>query len=571
MSNSKEIKSFQWTQSLRRELSPYCTNVKLQVIKDAQSLLHSLDFSEVSNVQRLMRKDKRDDNDLKRLRDLNQTVNNLVELKSLQQRNILTVGQLSSDDLLVLAADIDRLKNKILRTERPQSTGVYMGNLTSQQLEQRKRLLEMVGMARPSVRAGPDGIVRLWDVKNPELLNNQFGTMPSLTMACMAKQGQADLNDVVLALNDLGLIYTAKYPNSSDLDQLSKEHPILTIIDVNRSGLNVSGYNFSLSAAVKAGACMLDGGNMLETIKITPQNIDGILKKTLNVKRSLGMFVSDTPGDRNPYENLLYKICLSGNGWPYISSRTAIVGRAWDNTVVDLTKGSGDPKGQPGPLTQHDRLKVPGLHQSVGLTYSQLMCLKDMMASLDPNAKTGIDIEGRPEDPVEVAIYQPSGGQYLHFYREPTDSKQFKQDSKHSHGIDLTDLFRAQPGLTSAVLENLPTGMVLTCQGSEDIRKLLDSQGRKDIKLIDVMMSKIDARKFENEVWDEQKSLCSMHTGIVTEKKKRGGKQEITPHCALLDCIMFEAAVQGVYRCPKLVCLLPNDLVFRTSSSKVTL
>nr|QIM73691.1 nucleocapsid protein [Arenaviridae sp.] len=570
MSNSKEVKSFQWTQSLRRELAPYCTNVKLQVIKDAQSLLHSLDFSEVSNVQRLMRKDKRDDNDLKRLRDLNQAVNNLVELKSQQQKNILTVGQLSSDDLLVLAADIDRLKNKILRTERPQSAGIYMGNLTSQQLEQRKRLLEMVGMAKPNIRAGPDGVVRLWDVRNPELLNNQFGTMPSLTMACMAKQGQSDLNDVVQALNDLGLIYTAKYPNSSDLDQLSKEHPILTIIDTSKSGLNVSGYNFSLSAAVKAGACMLDGGNMLETIKITPQNIDGILKKTLNVKRSLGMFVSDTPGDRNPYENLLYKLCLSGNGWPYISSRTAIIGRAWDNTVVDLNKGGNGPKDQPNHSSLNDRLKVPGLQQSAGLTYSQFMCLKDIMASLDPNAKTWIDIEGRPEDPVEVAIYQPSGGQYIHFYREPTDSKQFKQDSKHSHGIDLADLFRAQPGLTSAVLANLPTGMVLTCQGSEDIRKLLDSQGRKDIKLIDVMMSKIDARKFENEVWDEQKSLCNMHTGIVTEKKKRGGKQEITPHCALLDCIMFEAAVQGAYKCPKLVCLLPNDLIFRTSAPKVT-
>nr|QIM73718.1 nucleocapsid protein [Arenavirus sp.] len=571
MSNSKEVKSFLWTQALRRELSPYCTNVKLKVIKDAQSLLNSLDFSEVSNVQRLMRKDKRNDGDLKRLRDLNQAVNNLVELKSQQQKNILTVGQLSSDDLLVLAADIDRLKAKITRTERPQSNGVYMGNLTAQQLEQRKRLLEMVGMARPNLRAGSDGVVRVWDVKNPDLLNNQFGTMPSLTIACMTKQGQSDLNDVVQALTDLGLIYTAKYPNSSDLDQLIKDHPVLSIIDTEKSAINVSGYNFSLSAAVKAGACMLDGGNMLETIKVTPQNIDGILKKTLNVKRSLGMFVSDTPGDRNPYENLLYKLCLSGNGWPYISSRTAIIGRAWDNTVVDLNKGGNGPKDQPNHPSLNDRLKVPGLQQPAGLTYSQFMCLKDMMASLDPNAKTWIDIEGRPEDPVEVAIYQPSGGQYIHFYREPTDCKQFKQDSKHSHGIDIADLFRVQPGLTSAVMESLPKGMVLTCQGSEDIRKLLDSQGRRDIKLIDVMMSKIDARKFENEVWDDLKTLCSMHLGVVIEKKKRGGKQEITPHCALLDCIMYEAATQGSYRTPKLTPLLPTDLVFRTGASKVTL
>nr|AYN74949.1 nucleoprotein [Rat mammarenavirus] len=567
MSNSKEVKSFLWTQALRRELSSYCTNVKLQVIKDAQSLLNSLDFSEVSNVQRLMRKVKRDDGDLKRLRDLNQAVNNLVELKSQQQKNVLSIGQLSSDDLLVLAADIDRLKAKITRTERPQSNGVYMGNLTAQQLEQRKKLLEMVGMTRPNLRAGSDGVVRVWDVKNPDLLNNQFGTMPSLTIACMTKQGQSDMNDVVQALTDLGLIYTAKYPNSSDLDQLVKDHPVLGIIDTEKSAINVSGYNFSLSAAVKAGACMLDGGNMLETIKVTPQNVDSILKKTLAAKRSVGMFVSDTPGDRNPYENLLYKICLSGNGWPYIASRTSILGRAWDNTVVDLSSDSPVTK----PPNHQARDKVPGLQQTVGLTYSQIMCLRDIMTGMDPTSKTWIDIEGRAEDPVEIAIYQPAGGQYIHFYREPTDAKQFKQDSKYSHGIDIVDLFKVQPGLTSAVIESLPKGMVLTCQGSEDIRKLLDSQGRRDIKLIDVMMSKIDARKFENEVWDDLKTLCSMHTGVVIEKKKRGGKQEITPHCALLDCIMYEAATQGSYRTPKLTPLLPTDLVFRAGAPKVTL
>ncbi|AWM11454.1 nucleoprotein [Lijiang virus] len=570
MSNSKEIKSFQWTQSLLDVLSSYCTNVKLQVIKDAQSLLHSLDFSEVANVQRLMRKDKRDDADLKRLRDLNQAVNNLVELKSTQQKNVLSIGQLSSDDLLTLAADIDKLKSKITRTERPQSSGVYMGNLTSQQLDHRRKLLEMVGMARLEKRAGSDGIVRIWDVKNPDLLNNQFGTMPSLTIACMAKQGQSDLNDVVQALNDIGLIYTAKYPNSMDLDQLSRVHPVLSILDISKSSINVSGYNFSLSAAVKAGACMLDGGNMLETIKVTPSNIEGILKKTLQTKRAVGMFVSDTPGDRNPYENLLYKLCLSGEGWPYIASRTGIVGRAWDNTIVDLDDRD-KPKFSRGQNQSHERSKVPGLQQPAGFTYSQIMCLKDIMTGLDPNTKTWIDIEGRPDDPVEVAIYQPASGQYLHFYREPVDAKQFKQDSKYSHGIDLPDLFRCQPGLTSAVIESLPQGMVLTCQGSEDIRQLLDSQGRKDIKLIDVMMSKIDARKFENEIWDDLKGLCNMHTGLVVEKKKRGGKQEITPHCALLDCIMYEASTQGLYKTPKLTPLLPSDLVFRTSAPRVTL
>nr|ANH09741.1 nucleoprotein [Mammarenavirus lassaense] len=569
MSNSKEVKSFLWTQSLRRELSGYCTNIKLQVVKDAQALLHGLDFSEVSNVQRLMRKQKRDDNDLKRLRDLNQAVNNLVELKSVQQKSVLKVGTLNSDDLLTLAADLEKLKSKVVRTERPLSSGVYMGNLSSQQLDQRRALLNMIGMAGGSQGNQPsrDGVVRVWDVKNADLLNNQFGTMPSLTLACLTKQGQVDLNDVVLALTDLGLIYTAKYPNSSDLDRLSQNHPVLNMIDVNKSSLNISGYNFSLGAAVKAGACMLDGGNMLETIKISPQTVDGILKSILKVKRALGMFVSDTPGERNPYENILYKVCLSGNGWPYIASRTSIVGRAWENTVVDLESNKNQPK--VGNNGSNKMLQSSGF--ATGLTYSQLMTLRDSMLQLDPTAKTWIDIEGRPEDPVELALFQPSSGCYIHFFREPTDLKQFKQDAKYSHGIDVNDLFSAQPGLTSAVLEALPRNMVLTCQGSDDIRKLLDSQDRKDIKLIDISLSKADARKFENDVWDQFKDLCHMHTGIVVEKKKKGGKQEMTPHCALLDCIMFDAAVSGGLNVPTLRAVLPTDMVFRTITTKVVL
>nr|AYM51854.1 nucleoprotein [Mammarenavirus lassaense] len=569
MSASKEVKSFLWTQSLRRELSGYCSNIKLQVVKDAQALLHGLDFSEVSNVQRLMRKQKRDDGDLKRLRDLNQAVNNLVELKSTQQKSILRVGTLTSDDLLILAADLEKLKSKVIRTERPLSSGVYMGNLSTQQLEQRRALLNMIGMVggAQGTQPGRDGVVRVWDVKNPDLLNNQFGTMPSLTLACLTKQGQVDLNDVVLALTDLGLIYTAKYPNSSDLDRLSQSHPILNMVDTKKSSLNISGYNFSLGAAVKAGACMLDGGNMLETIKVTPQTMDGILKSILKVKKSLGMFVSDTPGERNPYENILYKICLSGDGWPYIASRTSIVGRAWENTTVDLESDGKPPK--VGTAGSNKSLQSAGF--PTGLTYSQLMTLKDSMMQLDPSAKTWIDIEGRPEDPVEIALYQPMSGCYIHFFREPTDLKQFKQDAKYSHGIDVADLFPAQPGLTSAVIEALPRNMVLTCQGSDDIKRLMDSQGRRDIKLIDIALSKADSRRFENAVWDQCKDLCHMHTGVVVEKKKRGGKEEITPHCALMDCIMYDAAVSGGLNIPVLRAVLPRDMVFRTSSPKVVL
>nr|4O6H_A Chain A, Nucleoprotein [Lymphocytic choriomeningitis virus (strain Armstrong)]4O6H_B Chain B, Nucleoprotein [Lymphocytic choriomeningitis virus (strain Armstrong)]4O6H_C Chain C, Nucleoprotein [Lymphocytic choriomeningitis virus (strain Armstrong)]4O6H_D Chain D, Nucleoprotein [Lymphocytic choriomeningitis virus (strain Armstrong)]4O6H_E Chain E, Nucleoprotein [Lymphocytic choriomeningitis virus (strain Armstrong)]4O6H_F Chain F, Nucleoprotein [Lymphocytic choriomeningitis virus (strain Arm len=196
----------------------------------------------------------------------------------------------------------------------------------------------------------------------------------------------------------------------------------------------------------------------------------------------------------------------------------------------------------------------------VGLSYSQTMLLKDLMGGIDPNAPTWIDIEGRFNDPVEIAIFQPQNGQFIHFYREPVDQKQFKQDSKYSHGMDLADLFNAQPGLTSSVIGALPQGMVLSCQGSDDIRKLLDSQNRKDIKLIDVEMTREASREYEDKVWDKYGWLCKMHTGIVRDKKKK----EITPHCALMDCIIFESASKA--RLPDLKTvhnILPHDLIFR--------
>nr|UBT02747.1 nucleocapsid protein [Mammarenavirus choriomeningitidis] len=551
MSLSKEVKSFQWTQALRRELQGFTSNVKAAVIKDATSLLNGLDFSEVSNVQRIMRKEKRDDKDLQRLRSLNQTVHSLVELKSTSKKNILKVGRLSAEELMSLAADLEKLKAKIMRSERPQASGVYMGNLTTQQLDQRSQILQMVGMRRP--QQGGNGVVRVWDVKDSSLLNNQFGTMPSLTMACMAKQAQTPLNDVVQALTDLGLLYTVKYPNLSDLDRLKDKHPVLGVITEQQSSINISGYNFSLGAAVKAGAALLDGGNMLESILIKPSNSEELLKAVLGAKRKLNMFVSDQVGDRNPYENILYKVCLSGEGWPYIACRTSVVGRAWENTTIDLS-GNGPVSSSPRPS--------PGAAgpPQVGLSYSQTMLLKDLMSGIDPNAPTWIDIEGRFNDPVEVAIFQPQNGQFIHFYREPTDQKQFKQDSKYSHGMDLADLFNAQPGLTSSVIGALPQGMVLSCQGSDDIRKLLDSQNRRDIKLIDVEMSKEASREYEDKVWDKYGWLCKMHTGIVRDKKKK----EITPHCALMDCIIFESASKA--RLPDLKTvhnILPHDLVFR--------
>ncbi|AAN09935.1 nucleocapsid protein [Amapari virus] len=559
MANSKEIPSFRWTQALRRELGSFTEPTKGSVLKDAKLIADSLDFTQVSQVQRLLRKTKRTDADLDKLRDLNKEVDKLMSMKSAQRNTVLKVGDLGKDELMDLASDLEKLKRKI--GERPNGgPRLYMGNLSQSQLDKRSDILRSLGFQQ---QRGPNqGIVRLWDVSDPSKLNNQFGSMPALTIACMTVQGGETMNNVVQALTSLGLLYTVKYPNLDDLEKLTVEHDCLQIITRDESALNISGYNFSLSAATKAGASLIDGGNMLETIKVTPDNFSSIIMATLKVKKREGMFVDEKPGNRNPYENLLYKLCLSGEGWPYIGSRSQIVGRSWDNTSVDLnTKPTVGPR---GPERNGQNMRLSNLSEL------QEAIVREAMQKLDPSNTIWMDIEGPPTDPVELAVLQPSTGYYIHCYRKPHDEKGFKNGSRHSHGILLKDLEDAQPGLLSYIIGLLPQNTVITVQGADDIKRLFDIHGRKDLKLVDVRLTGEQSRIFEQEVWERYGELCKAHNGVIVPKKKHkdNGPQK-EPHCALLDCIMFQSVLDGHLPELSLKPLLPGSLVYQARNAFV--
>ncbi|AUD40059.1 nucleocapsid protein [Apore virus] len=554
MSNSKEVPNFRWLQSLRRGLSDFTTPVKSDVLKDAKLIADGLDFSQVALVQRVLRKTKRTDADLDKLRDLNREVDNLMMMRSSQKNTVLKMGDLSKSDLMDLAADLEKLKKKVGQTERSSTGGVYLGNLTQSQLSKRTDLLRRLGFQQQQMRSS--GVVRVWDVADSTRLNNQFGSIPALTIACMTVQGGDTMGNVVQALTSLGLLYTVKFPNLTDLEKLTAEHDCLQIITRDESAINISGYNFSLSAAVKAGASLLDGGNMLETIKVTPSNFSSIIKAVLVVKRKEGMFVDEKPGNRNPYENLLYKLCLSGEGWPYIGSRSQVKGRSWENTIVDLSS-----KPMQGPKTPE---KV-GLNLRLShLTELQESVIREAMGKINPAQTTWIDIEGPSNDPVELALYQPDSGHYILCYRKPHDEKGFKNGSRHSHGMLLKDLESAQPGLLSYVIGLLPQDMVLTTQGSDDIKRLLETHGRKDLKLVDIKLSSDQARSFEEIIWSDYGHLCKKHNGVVVPKKKKDKEspQSSEPHCALLDCLMFQSALDGQPPQVKLESLLPDVLLF---------
>nr|AAT91376.1 nucleocapsid protein [Mammarenavirus piritalense] len=558
---SDNVASFRWTQALRRGLSNWTNPVKSDVITDTKALLAALDFDRVAQVQRLMRKDKRTDADLTKLRDLNKEVDALMNMRTTQKDNVLKVGGLSKDELMELASDLQKLKKKVLRAEGSGQPGVYAGNLTTTQLEQRTRILRDMGFAQ--LRGNPSGVVKVWDIKDSSLLINQFGSMPAVTMACMTEQGGEPLNDVVQGLTALGLLYTVKYPNMSDLEKLSDQYPCLSYITQEQSQINVSGYNLSLSAAVKAGACMLDGGNMLETINVKPTMFSSVIKAVLEVKSREKMFVSEIPGQRNPYENLLYKLCLSGDGWPYIGSRSQIKGRAWDNTTVDLSD-TGSPN--------HPPVRNGGPPRLSQLSHAREEQILEGLKRLDSKATTWIDIEGTPNDPVELAIFQPESGSYIHCYREPHDVKSFKDQSKYSHGMLLKDLTNTQPGLISFIIKNLPAGIVLTAQGSDDIERLLEMHARRDISIIDVRLTAEQARQFEDKVWDKYGVLCNKHKGIVLARKKKGSPPgSKNPHCALLDCIMFCSTIGGFVDDKKPTRLLPLDVLYREQASLIEL
>nr|WRO44494.1 nucleocapsid protein [Arenavirus sp.] len=554
MSGASDIPSFRWTQSLRRGLSHYTTQTKGDVLRDAKSLVDGLDFSQVSQVQRVMRKERRSDDDLLKLRDLNKAVDGLVIMKNKQSNVSLKVGGLSKDELMELATDLEKLKRKINMNER-NTPGVYQGNLTTAQLDRRSAILRTLGFQ--SRQGQNNGVVRIWDIKDQKQLINQFGSMPALTIACMSVQGAEQMNDVVQGLTTLGLLYTVKYPNLDDLEKLSAEHTCLQFITREESANNISGYNLSLSAAVKAGACLVDGGNMLETIYVKPDIFADIIKSLLRVKHQEKMFVSEKPGVRNPYENILYKICLSGEGWPYIGSRSQITGRAWDNTTIDFTKDVM--YGPPPPVKNGGNMRLNPL------TDTQEAVIKEAISRLNPDETIWVDIEGPPTDPVELALYQPTTGFYIHCFRTPHDEKGFKNGSKYSHGILLRDIENARSGLLSRILIKLPSKIVLTCQGSDDIKKLMELNGRPDISTIDLSFPTDQARFYESVVWEKFGSLCTKHNGVVLSRKKKGGNSG-EPHCALLDCIMFQAAFEGNIPSIEPKPLLPNSLVFRSES-----
>nr|UUW41184.1 nucleocapsid protein [Mammarenavirus chapareense]UUW41188.1 nucleocapsid protein [Mammarenavirus chapareense] len=554
MSNSKEIPSFRWTQSLRRELSSFTIPVKSDVLKDAKMIVDGLDFSQVALVQRVLRKTKRTDGDLDKLRDLNREVDNLMTMKSAQKNTILKLGDLNKSELMDLASDLEKLKKKVGQVERSPVGGVYLGNLSQSQLSKRTDLLRRLGFQQPQVRS--TGVVRIWDVADPTRLNNQFGSVPALTIACMTVQGGDTMGNVVQALTSLGLLYTVKFPNLTDLEKLAAEHDCLQIITKDESAINISGYNFSLSAAVKAGATLLDGGNMLETIKVTPDNFSTIIKTVLSVKKRENMFIDEKPGNRNPYENLLYKLCLSGEGWPYIGSRSQVKGRSWENTTVDLSSKPAQGPKAPEKVGLNVRLSH--------LTEIQESVVREAMSKINSSHTTWIDIEGPSNDPVELALYQPESGNYVLCYRKPHDEKGFKNGSRHSHGMLLKDLESAQPGLLSYIIGLLPQDMVLTAQGSDDIKRLLETHGRKDLKVIDVKLSSDQARNYEEQIWSDFGHLCKKHNGVVVPKKKKDKdpSQSAEPHCALLDCLMFQSVIDGQPPQIKLQSLLPEVLLF---------
>ncbi|AAN32962.1 nucleocapsid protein [Mammarenavirus flexalense] len=555
MSDSN-IPAFRWTQALRRGLSNWTQTVKADVIKDAKAIMSALDFNQVAQVQRMMRKDKRSEADLTRLRDMNKEVDALMTMRSVQRDVVLKIGGLSKDELLELSSDLEKLRKKVMRAEGSSTPGVYQGNLTTSQLQQRADLLKLVGMKPLQQSRG--GVVKVWDVKDSSLMINQFGSMPALTIACMTEQGGEQMNDVVQGLTALGLVYTVKFPNLDDLEKLTEQHPCLKLITQEQSQINISGYNLSLSAAVKAGACMIDGGNMLETIKVSPSMFSTLIKTVLQVKNREGMFIGNAGPQRNPYENLLYKICLSGEGWPYIGSRSQVSGRAWDNTSIDI-------EGKPSP--NHPPVRNGGTPQINPLSRDQEDQVKGAVRLLDPKVTTWVDIEGPPGDLVEFAIFQPNSGKYLHCYRRPHNEQSFKDQSKFSHGLLLKDLESAQPGLVSAIIRALPEGMVLTAQGSDDIEKLFLMHGRRDLKVVDVALTSEQARVYEDTVWERFNPLCKKHKGLVIKKKKKGAAPTSTnAHCALLDCIMFDATITGYIADAKPQQLLPIDLLYRTEN-----
>nr|APX61221.1 nucleoprotein [S5-like reptarenavirus] len=566
---------------LNKLLTPFQRELNNQIFKDVKALRAGLDASKVNDVLRRLRKETKGPNDLNRLRDLNETAATLSGMVAIQSVVEIDSSLMSDEELIQCIENIEIIKKKAEYKggSRPKISEFEAETGMSKSDHEMFNKLFSRFVPRKE-ESGPSGssTPKSWIGINPKDLANQFGTSPSVTISLIMMRTNSPFKQIIDALYDISLLDSGMFVNASVIKAMTLQHPCLECVEFSVPK-NSSGYNITVKAVVKA-ANVLSKLPKIEKIVIDDDNRVEILRVLLNIQREFGIKIQMNE-ERGLFEDIFYKICVSPNGPCVVSIRSELTGRGWENTVFRLrrpppyaprlypdlmdldldalpasiegghrkddSKGADIPK--PAIIANEidEFIRSPNSSDSdIDIPDPRNSYMSQACEALFKGGETAfMDIEGSPQDPVEIALLSPDTGKFVHMFRMPKEKDDFKKASKHAHGLLLDDISN-HPNLYSdknieAFFAKIPSSAKLFSQGS-DIEECLKYFGRKDLRVTDCKWKREEYMKYHESILDELSEVfpCK-HSGTVKDKK--GALS--APHCALLDCLMFTRTASG--------------------------
>nr|QHX39786.1 nucleoprotein [Porto Alegre virus-1] len=555
---------------LNRVLTPFQGDLNQQIFIDIKTIRQGLDSKKVNDVLRRLRKETKGVKDLEKLRDLNEDVAGMSGMVAKQTIVEIDSSTLSDEDIIQCVENIDIIKKKAeykggrkpKLSEFERETG-----MSSQDHEKFSKLFSRFVPKKEVPQNGPSK-PRSWVGIDPKLLANQFGTSPAVTISLMMTRTNSPFKDILEALNDIAILDSGMFVNSSVIKAMTLSHQCLECVEFSVPK-NSSGYNITVKAVVKA-ANALSALPKLEKIILDDENRPKVIQSLLEIQREFKIKI-EIDEERSLFEDLFYKVCVSPNGPCVISIRSELTGRGWENTLFRLRRpppyaprlypdlmdldieaispSSSSSKSSPDEMDEFIKVKpkegktdLLAIEPTDPRTPLLLSACDKIFKDKSP---VFLDIEGPPQDPVEIAFLNTETSEFIHLFRMPKDKDDFKRSSKHCHGLLLEDISN-HPDLYSdknieALFGKIPPDSQLLSQGS-DIEECLKFYGRKDLTVTDCKWKKEDYLPYHDEILDNfADSLPCTHSGAVKDKKGA----LMAPHCALLDCMVFSRKYLG--------------------------
>nr|QHX39762.1 nucleoprotein [Aramboia boa virus-1]QHX39774.1 nucleoprotein [Aramboia boa virus-1] len=553
---------------LNRVLIPYQGDLNQQIFIDIKALKQGLDMKKVGDVLRRLRKDTKGSRDLEKLRDLNEDVVGMSHMVAKQTTVEIDSTMLTDEEIMQCVENIETIKKKA------EYKGGSRPKLNNFELEtgmdgvDHEKFNKLFSRFVPKREDIPSRVSkpRAWVEINPKDLANQFGTSPAVTITLMMTRTNSPFKDILEALNDIAILDSGMFVNAAVIKAMALSHPCLECVEFSVPK-NSSGYNITVKSVVKA-ANAISRLPKFEKVILDDENRVKVLQSLLEVQREFKIKII-VDEDRSLFEDLFYKICVSPNGACVISIRSELTGRGWDNTVfrlrrpppyaprlypdlmdldmdmTSLNKPSLTPSNSSSnEMDEYIRTEKSGTEVEVADPRTPHL-VKACERIFRNNKPVFVDIEGPPQDPVEIVFLNTDSSEFIHIFRMPKDKDDFKKSSKYCHGLQLDDISN-HPDLYSdknieALFAKIPPDSQLLSQGS-DIGECLKFFGRKDVTVTDCKWKKEDYLPYHDEILDEYADvLPCVHSGSVKDKKGA----LMAPHCALIDCLMFSRKYAG--------------------------